>query len=117
VSEIDFSNIPTKKSEMESIVCLIAENGLPDEAAVLTAHRFGVPAHEMLEYVFGARAVPESLYMATHILYLTECRRRRLNPKTGERIPSNFLEEISTLEVARVIFFSLATLACIAVLF
>jgi hypothetical protein len=37
VSEVDFSEIPTTPWELESVICLIAGNGNPHEAAVLAA--------------------------------------------------------------------------------
>lgn len=95
VSEVDFSAVPTTPWELESVICLIAGNGNPDEAAVLAAHRFGISGHEMLEYVCGARAIPASLYKTAHIIYMEDCRHKNLNPRTAESIPSPLSEEIA----------------------
>jgi hypothetical protein len=111
VSEVDFSEIPTTPWELESVICLIAGNGNPHEAAVLAAHRFGVSSHEMLEYVRGTRAIPESLYETAHIICLEECRHRNLNLRTAERIPSSLSEETTEfMKFLRLVLFSRYTL-------
>lgn len=116
MSEVDFSKVPTTGWELESMICLIAGNGNRDEAAVLAAHRFGVPGHEMLGYVRGKSAIPHSLYETAHILYMEECRRKNLNPKTAESIPSGLSgESAAFLKFLRAALLSRYTMAFVVV--